>query len=194
VNKTRENIGLRFCVCVMSKTVSHHSLLLELNGSERLVIAFALSSFKNREYYRPNFLLWLSAEILASLAYGASITVQWITLLVSLIVIHESDSKDANNRKVSSSDGMFTSNRSSSSNAGESSFWQLPSLTLSLLTGGTDGANSDVSSSSAASGLTESYPSPQLTGSSQASNPALRRRKHGDRTTKSRRVTRAAVG
>lgn len=95
--------------------VSHHSLLLELNGAERLSVALVLSSFKTQEYYRPAFLLSLSLTVLVALTYGAravhcrcdagsfacwlgllgiagsSVLVQWCIFVAALLVIHTDD-------------------------------------------------------------------------------------------------------
>lgn len=73
----------------LTEGVSHHTFLLELNGAERLVIAFVLSSFKTQEYYRPMFLFALALQIITSLFYGNHVLTQWSLLIVSLLVIHE---------------------------------------------------------------------------------------------------------
>lgn len=54
----------------LTEGVSHHSFLMELNGAERLAVAFVLSSFKTQEYYRPSFLFAFAITIVVSLVYG----------------------------------------------------------------------------------------------------------------------------
>ena len=75
----------------LTEGIGHHCLLLELNGSERLAMAFALSSFKTQEYVRPLYLLTLSLTVLAAVStIGASALVQWAIFLVALLVIQSS--------------------------------------------------------------------------------------------------------
>jgi hypothetical protein len=73
----------------LTRGVSQNSILVGLNGSERLVVAFLLSSFKTQEYYRPGFILALSLSIIISLFMGNYKVVQWITLIGCLVEIHE---------------------------------------------------------------------------------------------------------
>ncbi len=99
---------LSVCVCVCAiAVVSQHLVLVELNGGERLVMAFMLSAFKTQDYYRPLFLITLPVHILASLLFGTcifvhvwlldalwfvlisgrSMLVQWAIFLASLLII-----------------------------------------------------------------------------------------------------------
>lgn len=75
----------------LTEGVSHHALLLELNGGERILAASALAAFKTQEYSRPLFLAVLALQTLSSLLYGQHVAVQWTLLIASLLVIHEQE-------------------------------------------------------------------------------------------------------
>jgi hypothetical protein len=81
----------------LTEGVSHHTLLLQLNGVERLVLAFMLGSVRTAEYVRPIFLCALAVQILLLTAVltpvaGAHVVTQWSLILASMVVIHEPDS------------------------------------------------------------------------------------------------------
>ena len=75
----------------LTEGVSHHTLLLELNGGERLLAASALAAFKTQEYTRPIFLGSLALQILTSLTYGQHVWIQWGMIVGTLMVIHEQE-------------------------------------------------------------------------------------------------------
>jgi hypothetical protein len=68
--------------------VSHHSFLLDLNGSERLVFAFLLSALKTRSLQQTICLLSMVCQVLLTCLLGWSTPfVQWIILIVGLSTI-----------------------------------------------------------------------------------------------------------
>eukprot|EP00475_Leptophrys_vorax_P023230 TRINITY_DN3173_c0_g1_i1.p1 TRINITY_DN3173_c0_g1~~TRINITY_DN3173_c0_g1_i1.p1 ORF type:complete len:892 (-),score=216.16 TRINITY_DN3173_c0_g1_i1:67-2742(-) len=69
--------------------VRYDCILLDLNTSERIVIAFVISGFRSREYVRSVFLQCLAVEILLAVSYGSNMFVQWVLLMLSLCVVHE---------------------------------------------------------------------------------------------------------
>jgi hypothetical protein len=94
----------------LTEGISHHVLLLELNGGERLVLALLLLSARTAEYTRPIFLLALAAEIPASLLYGHEYLAQWGMLVCGLVVIHEPDadaSSDTAHETLAASKGKL---------------------------------------------------------------------------------------
>lgn len=75
----------------LTEGVSHHTLLLGLSGSERVVLAFATASFKTREYQRPIFLLALATQVILSLTVGHHTLTQWAMLIGSIVAVHQRD-------------------------------------------------------------------------------------------------------
>eukprot|EP01052_Picozoa_sp_SAG31_P002461 SAG31_NODE_87_length_26728_cov_40.161591_12_plen_228_part_00 len=75
-------------VMFMLEGVSHHSFLLDLNGSERLVFAFLLSALKTRSLQQTVCLMSMIAQVLLTCLLGCSTPfVQWIILIVGLSTI-----------------------------------------------------------------------------------------------------------
>jgi len=162
----------------LTEEVSHHRLLMELNGAERLVVAFILSFVKSQSFSYRTFLGTLSINILLSLFYGYSLSIHWCILILSLIVVPLQERKDRLNGK-----GVNEKNNLSQIDLAGISWQNLP--TLSSQTGFEQPGQSSI-------GVSSSHMSTHGAGI-HAHN--ARRRKHlGGGVQKSRRVSRFSVG
>jgi hypothetical protein len=65
-----------------------HNLLWDLNGGERLLVAFLLCAYRTRSYPQPPFLLFLTPNVLLSFLYGSHALMHWILGVSSLLVLH----------------------------------------------------------------------------------------------------------
>jgi len=67
--------------------VSHHSFLLDLNGSERLLFAFCLASIKTRSFKNVSCMVSCVGQVLATFFLGMSRPIfQWCILIAGLSV------------------------------------------------------------------------------------------------------------
>jgi hypothetical protein len=68
---------------------SHHSYLIETNGAERLVLAFAFCGLRSHEFLRPYFLLALGFFATVAVLFGHLFVVQWSIFLGSAFLLAE---------------------------------------------------------------------------------------------------------
>lgn len=66
---------------------THHCILLDLNGGERLVIALAACGLRTLDILRPIFLLALGALMLGALQLGQTFAMQWATLVMGTLLL-----------------------------------------------------------------------------------------------------------
>ena len=69
--------------------VSNSCFILDLNGGERICIAYVLASFKTQEYLRPKYLFSMSVAIFVAFGFGSLLWVQWCLFISCLLTIHD---------------------------------------------------------------------------------------------------------
>jgi hypothetical protein len=163
--------------------VSHHSFLMELNGAERIAVAYVLVSLKTQEYYRPSFLFCLSFTIVSSLLYGSNPMVQWFIGVVSIRVSHTDDKDRTRKRLPTNTPNFVPSNAAAMTSFASAPPSIMPTASLS-------DSSTNTSLTSAAGWTGSSTP-----GASSLSSAVPRRRPLGKQAVqKARRVGRRSVG